>query len=287
MSAQSNAAPVVIKRKKVVGGGEHHGGAWKVAYADFVTAMMAFFLLMWLLNATTEQQRKGISDYFSPTVPISRTSGGGEGAFGGESVFSQDVLTQNGTGAAQRLATSSQQARGEMGQMEGGNLSAEQEAEAQAFSTIESMLTGRSGESMVSDDLLRHIVTRVTDEGLVIEIFDLPGALLFEAEQTSPTRLLQDLSVLLASAANLVINDAALAGYARAQPITLVRNPVWDLSTARANQFRRMLEDAGLAAPRMRRITGHADRSPNVTDPMDLRNNRLQMILLRSRDREN
>jgi chemotaxis protein MotB len=140
---------------------------------------------------------------------------------------------------------------------------------------------------MVSDDLLRHIVTRVTDEGLVIEIFDLPGALLFEAEQTSPTRLLQDLSVLLASAANLVINDAALAGYARARPITLVRNPVWDLSTARANQFRRMLEEAGLAATRMRRITGHADRSPNAADPMDLRNNRLQLILLRSQGREN
>ena len=57
MSAQSNLAPVIIKRKKKVVGGGHHGGAWKVAYADFVTAMMAFFLLMWLLNATTEQQR--------------------------------------------------------------------------------------------------------------------------------------------------------------------------------------------------------------------------------------
>lgn len=287
MGAQSNAAPVVIKRKKVVGGGGHHGGAWKVAYADFVTAMMAFFLLMWLLNATTEQQRKGISDYFSPTVPISRTSGGGEGAFGGDSVFSEDVLAQNGTGASQRLATSSQQARGEMGQIEGGNLSADQEAEAQAFSTIEALLTGRSGESMVSDDLLRHIVTRVSDEGLVIEIFDLAEATLFEVDQAAPTRLLQDLSVLLASAANLVINDAALAGHTRAQPVTLAVNPVWDLSTARANQFRLMLEEAGLAAKRMRRITGHADRSPVLADPMDMRNNRLELILLRSEGREN
>ena len=64
MSAHTNAAPVIIKRKKVVVGGGHDGGAWKVAYADFVTAMMAFFMLMWLLNATTEQQRKGIADYF-------------------------------------------------------------------------------------------------------------------------------------------------------------------------------------------------------------------------------
>ena len=59
-------APVIIKRKKIIAADGHHGGAWKVAYADFVTAMMAFFMLMWPLNATTEQQKKGIADYFSP-----------------------------------------------------------------------------------------------------------------------------------------------------------------------------------------------------------------------------
>ena len=79
MAAGSNA-PVIIKRKKIIKGGGHHGGAWKVAYADFVTAMMAFFMLMWLLNATTEKQRKGLADYFNPTIPINRISGGGEGA---------------------------------------------------------------------------------------------------------------------------------------------------------------------------------------------------------------
>ena len=63
---------IIIKKKKVSGGGGHHGGAWKVAYADFVTAMMAFFLLLSLLNATTEQQRKGLADYFSPTIPLHR-----------------------------------------------------------------------------------------------------------------------------------------------------------------------------------------------------------------------
>ena len=65
MGAQANAAPVVIiKRKKIIKSSGHHGGAWKVAYADFVTAMMAFFMLMWLLNATTETQKKGLADYF-------------------------------------------------------------------------------------------------------------------------------------------------------------------------------------------------------------------------------
>ncbi len=100
MNAGSNA-PTIIKRKKVIAGGGHHGGAWKVAYADFVTAMMAFFMLMWLLNATTEQQRKGIADYFSPTIAISRVSGGGDGAFGGEDIFSEVTLARSGTGISQ------------------------------------------------------------------------------------------------------------------------------------------------------------------------------------------
>ena len=92
MATDRNVAPVIIKRKKVIVEGGHHGGAWKVAYADFVTAMMAFFMLMWLLNATTEKQRKGIADYFSPTAPISRLSSGSDGMFMGESVFAADVL---------------------------------------------------------------------------------------------------------------------------------------------------------------------------------------------------
>ena len=73
MSADS-LAPVIIKKKRGGGGEGHHGGAWKVAYADFVTAMMAFFLLMWLLNATTEEQRKGLADFFDPTIPVSAVS---------------------------------------------------------------------------------------------------------------------------------------------------------------------------------------------------------------------
>ena len=84
MGASTNVAPVIIKRKKVSGGDGHHGGAWKVAYADFVTAMMAFFLLLWLLNATTEAQKQGIADYFSPTsLSLSSGGAGGSRSFGG------------------------------------------------------------------------------------------------------------------------------------------------------------------------------------------------------------
>lgn len=86
-------APVIIK-KVVKGGGEgHHGGAWKVAYADFVTAMMAFFLLMWLLNATTERQRKGLADYFDPSIPLARISAGGQEMLAGDTVTSSQERT--------------------------------------------------------------------------------------------------------------------------------------------------------------------------------------------------
>ncbi len=283
MSAQANVAPVIIKKKKVVSGDGHHGGAWKVAYADFVTAMMAFFLLMWLLNATTEKQRKGIADYFSPAIPISRVSGGGEGDFGGESVFSEETLPQNGTGATNQRPTENRQARGEMGlAAEGGAGSQTSAEDASAFEAVEEALTGRAGESTVSEALLRHVVTRVTDEGLVVEIFDLKNATLFAKGTDEPTPLMQELASLIGSAAQLVENEIAVEGHTRSEPITLVANPVWDLSSARANRTRLLLQGTGVAGPQMRRITGHADREPVVSNPMAIRNNRLEIIFLRS-----
>src|SRR5271156_1879237 len=86
---------VIIKRIKKGGHGGHHGGAWKIAYADFVTAMMAFFLLMWLINTTTPEQKRGIADYFAP-ASISRTTSGGGGLRGGRS-FSNDGARANGS----------------------------------------------------------------------------------------------------------------------------------------------------------------------------------------------
>src|SRR6478752_6201137 len=81
----SSDAPVVLKRIKKVSGGGHHGGAWKVAYADFVTAMMAFFLLMWLINTTSPEQKRGIADYFAP-ASVSQTTSGAGGILGGTSL---------------------------------------------------------------------------------------------------------------------------------------------------------------------------------------------------------
>ncbi|MEO3413204.1 flagellar motor protein MotB [Roseovarius sp. CAU 1744] len=280
MSAQANVAPVIIKKKKVVGGDGHHGGAWKVAYADFVTAMMAFFLLMWLLNATTEKQRKGLADYFSPSIPISRVSGGGEGDFGGESVFAEDTLPQNGTGATSYRTTESRESRGQMGVSDKG--ADGNEKDAAAFKKLEDTLLGRAGESTVSEALKRHIVTRVTDEGLVVEIFDLENAPLFAKGTDEPSQVMRDLADLLGSAGRIVENGIAVEGHTRSEPITLATNPVWDLSTARANRVRLMLQGAQVPAAQMQRVTGHADREPALSNPMAIRNNRLEVIFLRS-----
>ncbi|MGQ0564874.1 MAG: flagellar motor protein MotB [Gemmobacter sp.] len=275
MAGQSNAAPVIIKRKKNIITGGHHGGAWKVAYADFVTAMMAFFMLMWLLNATTEKQRKGLADYFNPTIPVNRISGGGDGAFGGDSVFSEQTMAQNGTGAASQQPTEAQQARGE---------DAQSSADQALMAEVQKAMSARGGESMTMQRALRHVVSRITDEGLVIEVFDIDGAPLFSGATARPEPVLLDLARLLAEVLALTANGIAAEGHVASFPITLIDNPAWTLSAARAQTMRDLLQGAGLAPDRMQRVTGHADRKPATANPMAGRNNRLEVILLR-RDR--
>ena len=273
MAGQSNAAPVIIKRKKVIQGGGHHGGAWKVAYADFVTAMMAFFMLMWLLNATTEKQRKGIADYFNPAIPIVRISGGGSGAFGGDSVFSEQQLAQSGTGAqAGKLSVQNKAAGADEGDGAG---------ETAALKEVEKALLARGGESMTMETMLRHVVTRVTDEGLVIEIFDLAEAPLFTEGSATPEQVTKDIALMLAEVLVLTRNKIAIAGHVRSYPITLITNPAWNLSANRAQAMRGLIEQAGLSGTRMQRISGYSDRISVTPNPIDQRNNRLEVILLR------
>ncbi len=275
MAGQGNAAPVIIKRKKVVPpGGGHHGGAWKVAYADFVTAMMAFFLLMWLLNATTEKQRKGLSDYFNPTVPVNRVSGGGNDAFQGDTMFASDAKAYNGTGG------SSQMDRTDDGSSEEER--ARKAAEVQHLQKIEKMLIDRGGESRTMEQLLRHVITRITDEGLVIELFDLDDVPLFRGETADATATTVALASVLAEVLGLTENRLAVNGFLRTLPVTLANNPSWDLSADRAQTIRRLLESTGVDPQRFQRIGGFADRKPAVADAGAIRNNRVEIVLLRS-----
>lgn len=278
MGASTNVAPVIIKRKKVIAGGGHHGGAWKVAYADFVTAMMAFFMLMWLLNATTEKQRKGLADYFSPTIPIHRISGGGSASFDGDSVFSEQTLLHDGAGATLKNPADARQARG----MSGVDHNGRENTAGDKFTEIEAALQGRGGESLATNEALKHIVTRVTDEGLIIELFATDAAPLFKNGSDEPTKLMRELSAMIARVTASVTNDVALGGHIRAHPVVLAHNPVWELSTARADRMRQLLKAAGMIPDRFRRVTGHADRQLAVdANPMANRNNRIEVTLLR------
>jgi chemotaxis protein MotB len=279
MAARGNAAPVIIKRKKVIAGGGHHGGAWKGAYADFVTAMMAFFMLMWLLNATTEKQRKGIADYFSPTIPINRVSGGGDGAFGGDSVLSEEVLAQSGTGATNQRPTAQRQALGQFGT--NAQDSGETRSLAELQAEMEQLLRAAGGESMFDPDIARHILSRVTDEGLIVELFDLPGEPLFATDSDNPRPVTQDIAAMLARVFSLATNEVAVNGHVRSYPDVLRVKPEWDLSTARAQAFRGLIEAAGLPRGRVQRVAGFADRKLAVPEASAPRNNRLEVILLR------
>jgi chemotaxis protein MotB len=272
--ARDATVPIILKRKKVAGAEAHHGGAWKVAYADFVTAMMAFFLLMWLLSATTEQQRKGLADYFAPDIPLARVSGGGAGMFGGDSPTSHDTQVAGGTAASPGIF-------GDAAFLQDDGSAEARAAETAVLQAIEDALLGRGGESLVSDEALRHVVTRVTDEGLVIELFALPGAPLFEAGTAEPLPVTRELLAAVAKVAALVTNPAAVGAHLAKRPVVLADNPVWDLSVLRADGARLLLEEGGLDPARVARVTGNADRSPAVRDESAPRNDRLEITLLR------
>jgi chemotaxis protein MotB len=274
MAGQSNAAPVIIKRKKKAAEHGHHGGAWKVAYADFVTAMMAFFLLMWLLNATTEKQRKGLSDYFNPTISANRTSGGGDEVLSGDSIFTEESMARVGTGADAYRATEADRARGLAG--EEGQRAGEKE-----LSEIEQRLIARGGESNTMTQALRHVVTRITDEGLVIELYDLPDARLFGDLTAEPGPVTGALVALVSEVLALSANRIAVQAHVSAMPVMLADNPVWDLSAARAQAVRALLEQAGTDPARLHRVTGYADRQPVTADGAAIRNNRVEIVLLR------
>ncbi|MDP5307329.1 OmpA/MotB family protein [Paracoccus spongiarum] len=248
----SKGATIIIKRGGDGGGHGHHGGAWKVAYADFVTAMMAFFLLMWLLNATTEKQRTGLADYFNPTV-VQTPGAAGDGVEAGvRHAVLQDIPDSENAADFEEVARQVQQ-----------------------------QLTGSGAESMQLTNVLRHVVTRMTDEGLVIELTDLTGEPLFVDDTAQPQPALVELTAIVARVLARVRNELAISGHVRAYPEMLVSSPVWALSDARAHAVRNLIERAGLDPLRVQRVSGYADRKNRSGNPMDPANNRIEVILLR------
>src|ERR1700751_5368802 len=139
MAVSSGEQPIVIKKVKKGGGDGHHGGAWKVAYADFVTAMMAFFLLMWLINTTSPEQKRGIADYFAP-ASVSETTSGSGGILGGSSLSNSGTKGSGSKDVIQALAPEAPPEVVETGQSQSqsnqqSTESAQQKAEEASFSS--------------------------------------------------------------------------------------------------------------------------------------------------------
>jgi chemotaxis protein MotB len=149
---------------------------------------------------------------------------------------------------------------------------------------LQSVLEGKGGESATMERLLSHVVTKVTDEGLVVEIFDTESAPMFDDETANPTDTLTAISSLLTEVLGQTTNQIAVDGYVHAYPVMIAKNPSWDLSSSRAQVVRQLLEKAGMSTARISRVSGHADRKPLTADPTAVRNNRIEVVLLR-RDR--
>jgi chemotaxis protein MotB len=254
---------IIVKRKTVVAGG-HHGGAWKVAYADFVTAMMAFFLLMWLLSTTDQETRLGLADYFSPTIPIHESRSGGDGPFAGDSMFSQDVLARDETGQAE----------------DPEKMETPGTPDASLFE-VEQELLGGSGDAMEADPLLKHIRTRVTDEGLIIEVFDIEGSPLFDGPTAEPEPIFEELARMIGRVLSRTVNPVAVTGHLAKGDVGGEGPDPWRLSSDRAQLTRVFLEAAGVADARVSRVTGKSDRSPVAGDAGEERNRRIEITLLR------
>jgi chemotaxis protein MotB len=276
----TNKPKIIIKRRRGGGGDAHHGGAWKVAYADFVTAMMAFFLMMWLINATTVQQKKGLADYFDSRIPIARVSGGGPSAFGGDTVTARE-----GNGEASRGSDTIQQGRNATpgDGVEDPAGAAEAEAEQAALAQIEGALETLAGNGPLADEVLAHVRTKISDQGLVVDIFDTSDAPLFEAGSSEPTPMLRALIGMVTGLTALVTNDIQITGHTDSTPMTTDgTDGNWALSGERAESARRLMVEAGLDPGRITEIAGRADTQPMLEDPADPRNRRVSITLIRS-----
>ena len=256
--------PIIIK--KIIDGGHdgHHGGAWKVAYADFVTAMMAFFLLMWLLGATTEKQRKSIADYFAPTLVTKKEgSAGGNALLQGDSVMAKDNLATSIAGTGTRA------------------IPVTREQDRVRFKDVARALSVRMESSDALKRLMKNIRFTETREGLRIDIVDEAEFSMF---RLGTDQLLPDARALVTEVAKVaadVPNDLIVRGHTDATPY--VSNGAmnnWLLSTARAEATRQALSLAGVGSTRFARIEGVADREPfNPANRFDPKNRRMSITL--------
>ena len=263
-------APIIVKKITIVEGG-HHGGAWKVAYADFVTAMMAFFLLMWLLGATTEKQRKGLADYFTPTlVKLKEQSAGANGLLGGASITDVDNYPHRQGQTGTKSLTIPRDASG--GPREAAN----------QVTKMRERLEKAMAEDRKLRKLARNMRMVMTKEGVRLDLVDDANFSMFHLGTTVLTTDARALISAIGQAVGPVGGGLVVRGHTDSlpwKPGTQANN--WSLSAGRAEATHQELARRGIAERRFTRIEGVADREPLIADnPQDPRNRRISITIL-------
>lgn len=275
--------PIIIKRVKK-GGHAAHGGAWKIAYADFVTAMMAFFLMMWLIGSTTEGDRKGIADYFSTPLKLAML-GGGSGAGDSSSVVK---------GGGQDFTRSA-------GQVKHGDVDAPTKSVNLQALKAEQVRAERARLERLKEDIERKIDSNeklralrsqirldMTREGLRIQIVDANNRPMFASGSAVVQPYMRDLLQEIGTILTEVPNRLTLEGHTDSQPFGngVLGYTNWELSADRANASRRELKVGGLPESRVMRVQGLAASVPfDKSDPLAPVNRRISIIVM-NRDAE-
>lgn len=314
MADEKSNHPVIIVRKKKHGEHAHHGGAWKVAYADFVTAMMAFFLLLWLLNVTTEEQKEGIAQYFTPES-VSR-SNSGSGAILGGTVLAEGQMAKvtggivmgiprdpapddsdepvdepkeeapsekdAGKTEAEKQPPPSDNAKKEVTEEDVQKALAKREEEE--FAKAEHDLRQAIQDVPELRQLAQSLIIDRTPEGLRIQIVDQDRLAMFPLGSAAPYDHTRQLLALVAKVVQRMPNKIAVTGHTDSTPYAQGSRAYdnWELSTDRANSSRRGLLEAGVRSQRISRVVGKADQEPLFSEnPADPRNRRISIVLLR------
>ena len=276
--AEKKLQPIIIKRVKK-GGHAAHGGAWKIAYADFVTAMMAFFLLMWLLGSTAKGELQGISDYFSSPLKVAMAGGDGSGN-------SSSVIPGGGNdlskvhGQVRRSDTDSEKAR----RQSIDTARAERaKQDAERIKTLQAKIDALITENPRLNEYKSQIRIDVTPDGLQIQILDDQNRPMFDSGSAMVKPYMRDILREIGAALNGVENRVSLAGHTDAVPYSNSDRGYsnWELSSDRANATRRELVAAGMPDAKLGRVVGLAASDLLEPDnPRSAANRRITITVL-------
>jgi chemotaxis protein MotB len=287
-AAEKPLPPIIIK--KIKKGGGHHGGAWKVAYADFVTAMMAFFLLLWLLNVTTEEQLNAISNYFDPTHPkVSEAMSGAGGVLGGLSMSPQGAMSQDTPSATMQQHAQPTSSAQQGYQDDPEKVTLEQakeilrEEEEERYKDAEEQIKQAIQDDPELAALSKNLIIDMTPEGLRIQIVDQDGQPMFPSGSAQMYEKTRHLMSKVGGIIKTMPNELSVRGHTDSVPYGKGADYTnWELSSDRSNASRRVFIDAGIPEARVNNVMGKADTEPLVKDdPKAASNRRISIILLR------